>query len=513
MAVGLMLLGNAVLPFPGTPPLSLPAPALMHNAQAVPSTTTVRTGGARPILQVNGKPFMPIGVTYHFTRHQSSWASDLSRMVEMGLNTVRIDLGWRDVEPYWEGFYDFSVLDRFLDQAQAYGLKVVPVLSHATMDYNTPPWFWLGNRGWRVTRWDGKPMLGDFPSINHPGYRQAFGDYVRVTVEHIRNHPAVLAYQVLNEPHYSQGELGDYNPYTIKRFRQWLRDRYGSIEALNDAWTMMYSSFDIVQPERMPPVSDAIWDPHAVRWADWRQFTYQNLTEFVDYLNGIAREADPGHMVLVAEMTWWWWGEQPYTGVSPTDIYRSADVVGFDIYPERLHDQYYMSLNADMLSRFWDKPVWVTEFNTKDGKATGEEISSFVERAIEGGATGIFFFGWRDNLRDGGSYGLLDMLGRPKNQYAEYKSVVRWLRDHEGHLVEKDLAEPDVLLIWPSRAVEVQRGSSSPAHALYREARRLIEQGMRVGVLADIRLAPEDTMPPAPIPQRYGGTPLLPVVR
>ena len=466
-------------------PLRLPP----GHPQAPPTLTRVAEIDGRPTFLANDKPFFPIGVTYHFTRHERTWEGDLREMKRMGLNTVRVDLAWRDVIPLWEGHYRFDLLDRFLDRAYAQGLKVVPVFSYATQDFNTPLWFWLRFSDWRVVRQDGRPVSGDYPSFNHPEYRRAFTDYLRATVSHIRSHPAILAYQVMNEPHYHRQYLTDYNPHTIQAFRRWLEERYGTVAELNAAWQAKYSSFAEVQPTRwVPRLEDELRsDGLLVRWADWRRFLYENLASFTALLAETIKAADPGHAVLVAQMSWWWWGEQPLTGVSPTEVYRAADIIGYDVYPESLRDASYFTLNADMLARFWGKPVWVTELNRKDGNPSPEEIQRFVERAVQGGATGIFYFQWRDNVRDGGRYGLLDGGGGEKPQLAAYKRTVQWLLAQRQQILLTRLEEPDIYVVWPSQQIELNPRPDGPAQQIYRLAHDLIEQGLRVGIITDIR--------------------------
>ncbi|MBI3978268.1 MAG: beta-galactosidase [Chloroflexi bacterium] len=476
---------------------ALPAsPRLLPTAQ--PVVSRVERIDGRPTFTVDGQPYFPIGVTYHFTRRVGGWDADLRRMRDLGLNTVRIDLAWRDVA-LWEGLYRFGFLDDFLDRAQAYGLKVVPVFSYATSDLNTPLWFWLRHWDAHSLRGDGWPVLGDFPSLNHPDYRRLLADYLRATVAHVRRHPAILAYQVLNEPHYDAQQLADYNPYTIAAFHRWLRSGYqNDLGELNAAWGTTLVSFAEANPPTRPPRPGGQGRQQLARWGDWREFAAENLAEFTEFLAEVIKETDPHHAVMVAEMSWWWWGEQPYTGVSPTKIYRAVDVVGYDVYPESLRDEHYYRLNADMLIRYWDKPVWAMELNRKDGNPTAEELRRFVESAIEGGATGVFYFQWADFARDGGLYGLIDRFGREKPQHAAFRDVVRWLRTARPDTLTR-ISATDVLLVWPSTEVGALPGGASPAFELYERARALIEQGLRVGILLDAS-APRD-----PKPVRYPG--------
>ncbi|MHB8991826.1 MAG: beta-galactosidase [Chloroflexota bacterium] len=475
----LALLLNPLVP---TPAAQQPSKPLDVRVGSVGETAGSAAG--RKLLLVEGEPFIPVGVSYHFTYHRDSWDDDLQAMRDLGLNSVRIDLSWRDVVPLLPGHYRFGFLDEFLDRASKHGLYVVPVFSHTTRDFNTPLWYWPRFLEWISRDQEGRMALDDLPSINYPGYRQQLRSYIDATVRHIEGHPAVLAYQVLNEPRYDPRRLYDYNPYSIAAFRQWLQQKYGPVDRLNKSWFTSYISFEEVEPIREPAYGEED-DPLVRQWSDWRQFGYDNLADFTGELARAIKAADPGHPVIVAEMAWWWWGEQPYSGVSPLHIYRDADIVGYDLYPDSMEDASYFLLTSDMLSRYWQKPVWVMELNRKDGDPTGEETQRFVSQALEGGASGIFYFQWRDDWRDGGSYGVLDEKDRRKPQYGALAATVRWLRGKEESLVKAPSPRPDLYLVWPSAEVGHVAGDDSPAWEIYLTARRIVEGGLRLSLVAE----------------------------
>lgn len=472
--------------------LDITAPAdsaHLMPARPVIGITSVEDSQGRSVrkhlLVVDGEPFFPVGVSYHFTRHRDSWDDDLQSMRDLGLNTVRIDLGWRDVEPILPGHFRFSMLDEFLDRASYHGLYVIPVFSHTTRDFNTPLWFWALHGDWRVVDRDGNVPLDDLPCVNHPVYRDLQRRYMETAVDHIKGHPALLAYQVLNEPRYHQTELYDYNPLSISAFRRWLHQLYGSIDLLNEAWGTAYLSFDEAEPLRVAKNQYPREGPLLQQWSDWREYSYDNLADFTGELVRAVKGTDPSRPVIVAEMAWWWWGEQPYTGVSPLHIYQDADIVGYDLYPDSVEDASYFLLTSDMLSRHWQRPVWVMEMNRKDGNPSGEEIHRFMARAMDGGTSGIFFFQWQDNWRDGGDYGVLDQNGRRKPQYGGLAASVRWLKDRTAESVVAPPRKPDVYLVWPSSEIASISGDASPAWDIYKVARRIVEGGLKIGLVAE----------------------------
>lgn len=150
-----------------------------------------------------------------------------------------------------------------------------------------------------------------------------------------------------------------------------------------------------------------------------------------------------------------------------------------------MEDSSYFLFTSDMLSRYWQKPVWVMEMNRKDGGPSGEEIHKFMARAVEGGATGVFYFQWRDNHRDGGRYGVVDDRNKRKSQYVGLASALRWLKSREEAIFASPQPSPDLYLVWPTQAIGEATGSKSPAWALHEVARRIADGGLRVSLVAE----------------------------
>lgn len=69
---------------------------------------------------------MSVGVCY-YPEHwdESLWESDLKRMLDNGIHTVRIgEFAWSIMERE-EGSFDFSFFDRFLDLCASTGMQVI----------------------------------------------------------------------------------------------------------------------------------------------------------------------------------------------------------------------------------------------------------------------------------------------------------------------------------------------------------------------------------------------------
>ena len=161
------------------------------------------------------------------------WDDDVRLMKKAGVNLVSVGIfSWAKIETS-EGLYDFDWLDRIIDKLGEAGIAVD--LASATA---SPP-MWLTQAHPEVL-W--KDYRGD---VCQPGARQhwrptspVFREYAlklcRAMAEHYKGNPYVVAWHVSNE--YGCHNRFDYSEDAEHAFQQWCEERYGTIDAVNDAW-------------------------------------------------------------------------------------------------------------------------------------------------------------------------------------------------------------------------------------------------------------------------------------
>ena len=161
------------------------------------------------------------------------WDDDVRLMKKVGVNLVSVGIfSWAKIETS-EGVYDFDWLDRIIDKLGEAGIAVD--LASATA---SPP-MWLTQAHPEVL-W--KDYRGD---VCQPGARQhwrptspVFREYAlklcRAMAEHYKGNPYVVAWHVSNE--YGCHNRFDYSEDAEHAFQQWCEERYGTIDAVNDAW-------------------------------------------------------------------------------------------------------------------------------------------------------------------------------------------------------------------------------------------------------------------------------------
>lgn len=153
------------------------------------------------------------------------------------------EFAWAQLEPQ-EGVYDFKWLDKALEIAAKYNLKVIMCTSTAT----PPVWLVRKHPDVLVTYEDG--TKADHGSRQHASfssnyYRTYSMKMVEQLAKRYGNDKRIMGWQVDNEPN----RFLDYGADAQQRYRNWLKGKYKNIDALNEAWgnsfwSGIYSDFN-----------------------------------------------------------------------------------------------------------------------------------------------------------------------------------------------------------------------------------------------------------------------------
>lgn len=170
---------------------------------------------------------------YYYPEHwdESQWERDLQKMSEMGFEFTHFaEFAWAQLEPE-EGVYDFAWLDKAVALAAKYNLKVIMCTSTAT----PPVWLVRKHPEVLITRENG--TTDDHGSRQHASfsnnfYREYSQNMIAELAKHYGHDKRIIGWQLDNEPRSTM----DYGPDAQQRFREWLKNKYKNIDALNDAW-------------------------------------------------------------------------------------------------------------------------------------------------------------------------------------------------------------------------------------------------------------------------------------
>jgi beta-galactosidase len=268
---------------------------------------------------------------------------DLDLMQEAGFTVIRVgESVWSTWEPR-EGEFDLEWLLPVLDGAHQRGIGVI--LGMPT--YAVP--MWLARRypeiaaetatGQRVG-WGARQEMDQ----SHPAYRFFAERIVRKVTERYAGHPAVIGFQVDNEP----GMLLPHNEGVFQRFVDWLRARYGTVEALNEAWGLVYWS------HRLSDWAD-LWRPDGNFQPqydlEWRRFQSTLATELMRWQADVVREYARDDQFITTCISY----QRPQ--VSDDELVEPLDVVAGNPY-YKMQDGLDQPGDLNAPERWWHASVW-----------------------------------------------------------------------------------------------------------------------------------------------------------
>jgi beta-galactosidase len=357
---------------------------------------------------------MTIGVCY-FPEHwpRERWTTDAARMADAGIDVVRLaEFSWAVLEPRRNEF-DFEWLDEAVDVLASEGLDVVLCTPTAT----PPKWLVDERPGILQADPDGTPRaFGSrrFTCFNSPAYREATRRVVSRMAAHYADHPAVVGWQTDNE-FGCHGTVRCYCDDCADAFSAWLRERYDTIDDLNESWgttfwSQRYPSFEAVDPPRPTPA-----EHHPSHLLEYARFASESVVDYnrlhAELLREHGRDRDDEWFVAHNFM-----GD--FETLDAHAVSEDLDLVTWDSYPTgfvqdrrataptmdelRAGDPDQVGVNHDLYRGTNDAPFWVMEQQPGDVNwpptcpQPGEgAMRLWAHHAVAHGADAVLYFRWR----------------------------------------------------------------------------------------------------------------------
>lgn len=240
---------------------------------------------------------MRLGVCY-YPEHwpETVWVEDARRMADLGLSRVRIaEFAWSRMEPE-PGRMEWAWLDRAIESLAGAGLGVIMCTPTAT-----PP-KWLVDRDPDMLAVDHKGRPRGFGSRRHycfssPRYREESARITELIAERYGRLEAVCAWQTDNE-YGCHDTVVSYSLHARRAFRVWLRARYGTIEALNQAWGAVFWSQEYRSFEEIEPPVMTVTEANPSHRLDYQRFASDEVAAFNRIQTNILRRLSPGRDIV-----------------------------------------------------------------------------------------------------------------------------------------------------------------------------------------------------------------------
>lgn len=232
---------------------------------------------------------------YHEYQPSERLTEDLDLMVEAKFTTIRVgEATWARWEPS-DGVFDLDWMQPVLDQAHERGLKVVM----GTPTFAVPMWLVRKYPELAIERSDRSTMefgAREEFDYTHPAFKFHAERVTRKIMQRYANHPAVVGYQIHNEP----GLYIFYNHSVFEGFKDRVRQKYGDVATLNKEWGLVFWSHDL---------SDwaDLWHPTGNAQPqydiEWREFQAEMTTGFINWLGDVVREEALDHQFVTTDIS------------------------------------------------------------------------------------------------------------------------------------------------------------------------------------------------------------------
>ena len=414
---------------------------------------------------------------------------DLDMLEESGCNVVSLGIfSWSTLEPE-EGVFHFDWLEDIINKLYERGISVIL----ATPSASRPKW--LADKYPEVLRVDAerKRALYGFRH-NHcytsPVYREKTAIINRKLAERFGNHPAVILWHISNE---FGGEC--HCPLCQEAFRNWLKEKYKTIENLNDRWSTTfwshtYNSFE--QIESPSPIGET--QLHALN-LDWKRFVTHQTADFIHHEIQAVRDGG-SELPTTANLMYY------FDGLNYFELAKEIDVVSWDTYPtwhkqDVIETAYENGMCHDLMRSLKKKPFFQMEScptstnwqSVSKLKKPGVLFSQSMQ-AIAHGGEGSLYFQIRQSRGASEKFhgAIIDHYGGNDTRvFREVSQVGKTLKDISVLAGSEVKSQAAILYDWDSQwAMEDSQGPRNKGFH-YREVQLKYYRGFRkLGLNVDL---------------------------
>ena len=411
---------------------------------------------------------MQLGTQYYRPPfpNQQYWEDDLRAMADAGLNTAQFWVLWSWVEAK-PGTYRFDDYDRLVELAGKNGLKVVL----SAIAEVQPHWIHrlipgselvnqFGHKVVSTNRNECHFGLSPGGCTDHPEVWSRMQEFFRAVVGRYKEAPNLFGWDVWNELRWNVHAQGlvCFCPHTLAAFRNWLRAKYGDLDALNAAWQRRYDSWDDVLPGRahQRPFTEMMAFHHFI--TERANAHARNRFELVKSLDPAHPATVHGAQPCIYETGW----QGDASGETCTPLGRGNDWnfaehiegVGCSSFPKWNNWDWkdYAARMEIIRSAAGSKRLWLSEL--QGGRAQwgsqlllevpADDQQQWIYNGLAVGAEAVLFWCWRDEVFtvEAGGFGITGQDGRAEERVGALRETGRLIRENAGLLSAYRPAQP-----------------------------------------------------------------------
>ena len=391
-----------------------------------------------------------VGANYHphDDKNPEKIKKDIQLMKAAGLNVVRMGhLAWDSYEPS-DGNFDFVWFDKVMDMMNDAGIKVILDIAIR------PAPIWLHKKYPSIDVVDANgnvqyPNHRYMDDVGDPNYQKYAVRYADSISKHYAKHPALLAFGIDNES--GDGPIS-YSETVKQRFISWLKNKYSTIDNLNNAWASQRWSRWINQFEEIGlPVSGQVTGAPE-RILDFRRFVSDEVNQI---LFKVIEKVNINAPNVLTNTNAWYFSNLKYMDYSQLAYSGKMTRHGEGFYPgNSLTTNYGVMNTAFGISRIQfesTNPFWCSEFTTMT--AVPNSIRKSAYASLMYGNQMVCGWTWQSMWGGEEQYleGMLDWDGVTNRKYDEYKKIASEFKKIEKYFPYKLQSEVGLAYSFPSQ--------------------------------------------------------------
>lgn len=370
---------------------------------------------------------------------------------EHKFNLIRIWPNWDYVNPEPDKWI-FDEVEEVMGYADEFGMQVlcglVVELMPWWLELRYPESRFVDARG-RAMRLQGSSnnVTGGWPGLcmDWEPVREAAGKYITELIQVVGPHKSLFGYDCWNEPHIEpawprniwhdpEEVLFCYCDKTMGKFREWLKEKYGSLEGLNEAWTRRYPSWEAVDaPRAMSTYAD---------WVDWRRFMIERDTAEMKFRVETARGVDREHVMESHGARHPPVEECAISGTNAWRLAEQLDAWGLSLFPRWQHLEIPLCAAKFEITRSnaAGKPFFLTELQAGHGnnglirspEMRLRDVHTNNWLAVAMGAKGIIYWNYAAEATgyESTGFGLVSRGGEPTAMLREATKMNEIIQAH-----------------------------------------------------------------------------------
>jgi beta-galactosidase len=382
---------------------------------------------------------------YHEYMPYERLEQDVILMEEAGITVVRMgESVWGSWEPR-EGQFEFAWMDRIIDRLHKAHIKVI----FGTPTYSIPVWLYHKHPEILVTKLgEQKSYYGPRQNmdITNPIYLFYAERVIRKLMEHYKDHPAIIGWQIDNET----SSYGTAGPNVQKDFVDYLKTRFKSTEELNKLWGLTYWGQWINDWDEFPPRDNILNPGYKLEWERFQQLI---TTRFLSWQAAIVNEYKHPDQFIIHNFV-----GGARTDIDEFEIARTLDLTGVNPYHEVQEwlDGQSIAFSGDLCRSLKRQNYLITETNAQtigwDSKwqrpPYDGQLRLNVYSHIASGANAILYWHWHSLHYGQETYwkGVLAHDLEPNRAYAEVSRTAHELKKFGPRLVNFQKSAPVAIL-------------------------------------------------------------------